>query len=328
MDRRTFLQSTATAVAVSQVLGPGVASAKARPVGKLIAVERNRLGTTLQLELSTAPYPHSSRKEWTDSTVWVYVPKHLRIKERPGLEVILHLHGHRDTAERAMKRHRLRAQLYDSRQNAILVVPQGPVKASSSDFGKLEDPRGLVRFLSEMRRTISQPSVAAALQKSAIPLWARVGRLVLSAHSGGYRGVAKCLEHGAWRVDEVWLFDALYGEVAAFEKWLVDGKGKRKFWCFYRDPTPKKNAMELIRRLSTANLPVLHEPREGMSSRRQLMTAKNIFIASAQGHDNMLWRRNAFRDCCLSSGFKRYKSVDWLKGKNGKGPRKLEPRPP
>jgi len=323
VTRRDFLRG----LAATALLSPLTASeALAVGTGKLVSAKRNNRGTTLELQLNTAPFPHAKSPEWTDNTVWVFVPKHFRVKDKRGLDMILHFHGHRDTAAKAMKRHRLREQLQTSRQNAILVVPQGPVNASSSKFGKLEEPRGLIRFLTELRRTLTHRNVAKELGASAVPGWARVGRLVLSAHSGGYKAVARCLEHGRFPVSEVWLFDALYGELDAFHQWLVKkAPRKHKFWCFYKDPTPRKNSLDLMARLKQADITYIHETEEGSSSRRELVAARNLFIASKLGHDSLLWRRNAFRDCCAASGFKRNIKSFWLQGKAAtQKPRKLE----
>ncbi|MBK8241597.1 MAG: hypothetical protein IPK74_39305 [Deltaproteobacteria bacterium] len=43
----------------------------------------------------------------------------------------------------------------------------------------------------------------------------------LSAHSGGYRVAAKCVTHGGWSVNELYLFDALYGAREEFRNWVL-----------------------------------------------------------------------------------------------------------
>jgi len=44
--------------------------------------------------------------------------------------------------------------------------------------------------------------------------------VVVGGHSGGYVAIADILAKGGQRVDEVWLFDALYGHVDDFMNWI------------------------------------------------------------------------------------------------------------
>jgi hypothetical protein len=46
------------------------------------------------------------------------------------------------------------------------------------------------------------------------------GHVVAGGHSGGYVAIADILAKGGQRVDEVWLFDALYGHVDDFMNWI------------------------------------------------------------------------------------------------------------
>ena len=48
----------------------------------------------------------------------------------------------------------------------------------------------------------------------------KAGKLILSSHSGGYHAVATALRLEAHEVHEVFLFDSLYDDAAAFREWL------------------------------------------------------------------------------------------------------------
>src|SRR5262249_8137866 len=117
-------------------------------------------------------------------------------------------------------------QLADSKQNAILVVPQGPVNASDSSCGKLEQPGGLARLLTDVIATLQSREARTSLGSAAIPASAQVGTVCLSAHSGGYHPAAQCIRHGGHEITEVYLFDALYADYDVFKEWTLAGKGK------------------------------------------------------------------------------------------------------
>ena len=202
------------------------APALARAASRVRAVEASDIGVTLKIELSNAPFPCDGAP-YQDATAMVFVPAHYRAPESDELDLVIHFHGHVTTAERAIAAHKLREQLHESKQNAVLVVPQCAVNAAESPPGKLGQKGGLRRLCGELASVLAGPSARRALGDCAIPRQARLGTLCLSAHSGGYRVAAACLRHGGCEVNEVYLFDALYGEVDAFRDWVLERKGER-----------------------------------------------------------------------------------------------------
>ncbi len=116
---------------------------------------------------------------------------------------------------KVLERYRLIEQFQESRRNAVLVVPQGPYDAPDSFGGKLEDPDGFRRFMDEVMTTLKSKSALTNRQ----PV---LGQIILSGHSGGYQVMASILDHGGLtdRVEEVWLFDALYARTERFLAWF------------------------------------------------------------------------------------------------------------
>jgi hypothetical protein len=307
---------------------PDKRARKIRDIEKT-TVNGRRIGTTIWMDLESAPFPHAKSKH-SDPTVIVFVPRGFGIHKNMKVDTWLHFHGHRDTAERAMKRHQLREQLYESKQNAILIIPQGPVRSESSDGGKLDEKRGLVRLLTEVRTTLQSTRLQVALGPSGIHRRARIGRLILSAHSGGFKVLANCLKVGRFNVNEVWLFDALYGKVAEFRDWISSAAHHRKpehrhkFINYYSGPTLTKNTKRLLKDLKRLRIEVAHESHEGELSRKELASSRVVFIRSKTSHQGMVFKNNAVRDCLFASCFKRYRKSRWFK--NQEGPRKLDRR--
>jgi hypothetical protein len=145
MHRRTFLAVLASAPVLSLARAH---PARAQSTPRLVSIARDARGTTLALALEHAPFP-APGAGYRDDTVYLFVPAHYRWREQDGVASLVHFHGHDTTAERAMVAHQLREQLADSKQNAVLVVPQLAVMAADSSCGKLESAGGLARLLTE-----------------------------------------------------------------------------------------------------------------------------------------------------------------------------------
>src|SRR5580704_14677081 len=221
MHRRSFL----AALGAAPLLATLARSALAQPSSKsLKSIARDGRGTTMWLSLDQAPFP-SPDAGYRDDTVIVFVPAHYRFRPEEGVATLVHFHGHNTTAERAIVAHQLREQMVDSKQNAILVVPQLASFAADSSCGKLETQGGLLRLLEEVVSVAGREG-RSTLGDTAFPAGSPLGTACVSAHSGGYHAAACCLRVGGVDVRETYLFDALYAEVDTFRDWVVAGRGE------------------------------------------------------------------------------------------------------
>jgi hypothetical protein len=223
-----------------------------------------------------------------------------------------------------MKRHQLREQLFDSKQNAIIVCPQGPVRAEDMNGGKLDEKNGLLNLLTEVRETLQTSSLQGRLEKSGIPKKARVGKCILTCHSGGFSVVGSCLEHGGWNVNEVYLFDALYGKTGTFRDWVVSTyhnggtmAERHKIVSFYSGPGPTTENKRLMYFFDKANVEYVHEQIEGTElTKRDITKSRAVFIRTQSNHDRVLFSTNALRDCLFASCLERHVKTDWFKDAN------------
>lgn len=325
--RRGLLGAAAGALAWG-LTRPAHAAERELPT-RVRAIDHGPRGTTLTLALEDGmfPAPHSRDR---DPTTLVFVPAHFRVLEDQRVDTVVHFHGHRTTAAEAMKKHQLREQLDDSRQNAILVMPQGPVNRSDSNGGKLDEPGGFLRFLTEVRSTLQLPAVAEALGQARIPKAARIGMVCVSAHSGGFGVTARCLKHGGFDITEVYLFDALYGEVAAYAEWVAARRAvtaareRHKLVCYYTRGKVKSNSLTLMRSLKQDGVDVLHETREGELTRAQITKGRAVFIRARADHSRLTYQSNALRDCLFASALRRRLASDWFENKDEQ--RAIDPR--
>jgi hypothetical protein len=316
MHRREFLAALGTA-------SLSLFSRAARAQG-FAPVTRDGRGTTMILPLAHAPFP-SGGSPYRDDTVIVFVPEHFRFREPEGAAVLVHFHGHNTTAERAIDAHALREQLAESKQNAILVVPQLAVLAADSSCGKLEAPGGLLRLL---REALAAASTAGrgVLGDAGFPRDAGLGTVCVSAHSGGYHAAASSLRVGGIDVRELYLFDALYAESDVFRDWVIARRGeplhqRHKLVSYYTEGGTTEVVSNALRAaLEKANVLCEHETREGDLSRGELSHADAVFVRTGLFHSNVTWETNALRDCLFASALPRHLATTWFARKVGSRP--------
>jgi hypothetical protein len=100
--------------------------------------------------------------------------------------------------------------------NAILIAVELRYDEATGDPGALANDGGLRALLDELydehlSAMLGRPTSVDDLS-----------RIVLASHSGGYTALARGLDRGGVDVDEVELFDSLYGEIPTFQSFIED----------------------------------------------------------------------------------------------------------
>lgn len=254
----------------------------------------------LVLKLATAPYPHQSRatghvydkvrydtaQHYSDSSVGIVVPPHYRPADA-GVDCIVHFHGWRNSVAHAVTQYNLVQQLMGGRCNAILIVPQGPLNAPDSGFGKLElDDGGFANFMDD---------VLIHLVNGGLVSKKKLGKIVLTAHSGGYGGAGGVLTRGGLNdnISDVILFDAAYGYLDAFANW-VKASPQHHLLSVFTDDTSTGNA---------ALMGMLQGPQPNLYVRlgkdmtlANLQTRAPTFVLTTDvSHDELLQRLSWFQ---------------------------------
>ncbi len=203
-------------------------------------------GSWLIYRSQLAPFPHPdriqgfSRKDGTvypfqphyaDSSITVFVPTHLKEMEA-GTNMIVHFHGHMNDNMGVLERYRMPQAMIAQQTNAVLVLPQGPYRARDSFGGKMEDRDGLKNMVDD---------ILAMLVREEVIKTPRLNKLILSAHSGGYRPAAFCLDRGGLNahITNLFLFDAFYGNHDYFRNFL--GASEAVFLGAYTDHLSKEH---------------------------------------------------------------------------------------
>lgn len=153
---------------------------------------------------------HSSEAAFPNengNNVAVYIPRQFN----PSLSIInliFYFHGFNDCLEKIMNRSEYNLgtsmdSIADT--HTILVVPEGPRNKRGAYWGKLHRKNQVKKLVED---------VLDYLKKSEhISRRADLGKVVISAHSGGFMVAAAAIERGGLEdhLDSVLLFDALYG---------------------------------------------------------------------------------------------------------------------
>jgi hypothetical protein len=316
MHRRTVLAAAATLPLLSLPSFARAEGTQARP--RLKSLAQDALGTTLMLGLPEAPFAGAG---YGDDTVIVFVPARYRFRTEEGVSALVHFHGHNSSAERAIVAHALREQLVESRQNAILVVPQLALLAPDSSCGRLAAPRGFARLLGSAVATAARTG-RKDLRDSRFPERAELGRVCLSAHSGGYHAAACSLREGGVDVSETYLFDALYAEREVFRDWVLARRGdpaesRHKLVSYFIAGAPTEPVNHGLRAdLERSGVLVAEEMREGELSRRDLSHAGAVFVRTGLAHSSVTWETNALRDVLYASMLPRHLNSTWFENRD------------
>ncbi|MEO8168359.1 MAG: serine hydrolase [bacterium] len=170
-----------------------------------------------------APFPHPERMNgltkkdgtfypftphYSDSSIVIFVPSHFK-ETADGSNLIVHFHGHMNDNMGVLERYMMPQAMMAEKTNAILILPQGPYRARDSFGGKMEDADGFKRMIDDVLATLVKEDVIKS---------AKLARLIISAHSGGYRPAAFVLDRGGLNdhISDVFLFDAFYGNQEYF----------------------------------------------------------------------------------------------------------------
>lgn len=264
-------------------------------------------GEVIISELAAAPFPHQKRKNghtysenfysyedhYSDSTVVIFIPKDYKPKFEN--DFVIHFHGWYNNVDSVLSQFRLIEQFYASGKNAILIIPQGPKNAPDSFGGKLEEKNKFWDFINEITEILHQKKVSRS--KS-------VGKILLSGHSGAYRVISFILMRGGLtdNIEEVFLFDGLYGQIEKYTYWLDHYNGK--FINIYtKDGGTKDQSENLMECLDAWKIPYLSKTETELLD-NDLKRNRIINIYSDLEHNDVIHVRSQFYNFLKLSSLK------------------------
>ncbi len=240
---------------------------------------------------SNSPFPHPDRAQghvyndtffsfeehYNDSSVAIFIPDHFDQTETTNL--VFYFHGWGNSIHKSIEKFDLLQQFADSRINAIFVFPEGPKNASDSFGGRLEEPEIFKALVSDVIVFLNDEKEIRTFDP---------GNIILAGHSGAYRVISSILNRGGLtdKVSEVFLFDALYGQVENYTHWLEKYDGR-----LINITTPNggtlRNSFELMDDLDDWGID--NRRIEGnVASVEDLQTSKIISIFTTLGHSEVI----------------------------------------
>ena len=283
------------------------------------------LGKLVVTQFVSAPFPHPARAagrtrngeffsaagHYSDSTVALFIPNGFRVTDR--IDFVVHFHGWSNTVAGTLAQFDLIPQFCRSGKNAILIVPQGPLNAPDSFYGKLEDTNGFKVFMDEAveklrtscgfsergLQAVSTPITNSALKRpeGRAP---KIGNVILSGHSGGYHAMAAIVEQGGMPIQEAWLFDALYGNAENFIAWQKRANGRMV--NIYTDHGGTKSESEKLMANCQTNGVRFISLEETNLAAADLQREKIVFIHTDLTHNEVIFRRGEFSLFMKTSG--------------------------
>ena len=245
-----------------------------------------------------APYPHPSRENgwqyndtdypaethYSDSTVGIFIPVNYSPQKR--VDYIVHFHGHMNHVAKVFSDFSLQQQVFKSGVNAILLVPQGPKNARDSGCGRLEEePDAFGKLLSEVTNFLLSESVIKTDS---------IGKIVITAHSGGYKVTGNIVSRSELKghITDLILFDATYSNLEGFAAWAKIDRSRRLVSIFTNHLSGEN--IELVSMLDDFSLPYSMTLDSRLSD-KNLTSRKAHFIYTTElGHNELLTKKDYY----------------------------------
>lgn len=266
------------------------------------------IGTILVTTSDHAMFPHPRRANghvyegktypaaphYSDRTVVIFVPKGFRPGETTDL--VFYFHGWRNNVDRTLATFRVAEQLAASGVNAVLVLAEGPKDAPDSFGGKLEESGTFANLVADVLATLKERGV---VEKP------RPGSIVLAGHSGAYRVISFILLRGGLpaNVREVYLFDALYGQLEKFAWWVGHSRG-RLVVIHTPGGGTRAQTLDFLDDLRAWGVPFAEVPESAVTAD---LLGKNrlVFIESPLAHDDVVSAQDQLRTYLETSALAR-----------------------
>ncbi|HQR44556.1 MAG TPA: hypothetical protein PLB02_01225 [Thermoanaerobaculia bacterium] len=266
------------------------------------------LGTMIVTTSRFSMFPHESRAKghtfegkayparlhYNDSTVAIFVPKGFRAGE--ATDLVFWFHGWRNNVDDAFLGFRLAEQFAASGVNAVFVLPEGPKDAPDSSGGRLEEAGAFANLVAD---------VLGKLKAKGLVPTTEPGSIVLAGHSGAYRVMAFILARGGLtaNVREVYLFDALYGQLEKFAHWVDRTPGKL-LAIHTAEGGTRDQTKDFMDDLRAWDIPFVAAP-ESAATPDLLRQNRLVFIESALTHDAVVAGKEQLRAFLSASALPR-----------------------
>lgn len=227
---------------------------------------------------------YDAANHYMDSSVLIIAPKKLDAGKK--VDLVFWFHGWFNNIDSAALRFELIKQFADSKLNAVLVLTETTKNAPDSYGGKLEYNNTFKDLVGDIMQELRKEK---AVSKKCEP-----GNILLAGHSGAYRVMAFILANGNMPVQEVILFDALYGQTDKYVNWLQSDKSHRFIDIYTDGGGTDGESKEMVKQLINQHTGV--DTIEEKELTAPFVSAqKIIFIHSLHLHNDIINNPDNFR---------------------------------
>lgn len=222
---------------------------------------------------------YDAATHYSDSSILVYIPTHFSPKKITNL--IFWFHGWGNNIDSALKQYDVLEQLEASGRNAIFIFPEGPKNAPDSYGGKLEQPAVFQALVKEVEEKLKERRIIATKKAFNIDRYS----ITLAGHSGAYRVISRILNQSP--VQEVILFDAMYGGNEQYLQWLSVPE-HRFIHIYTKDGGTFDNSQLIMRTLTDSlHMPFFSGDEENVGD-AELKKYDKLFIYSSKKHNEVI----------------------------------------
>ena len=222
---------------------------------------------------------YDATSHYFDSSVLIYVPKHFSPKGK--INLVYWFHGWGNNIDSACFQFQLLQQFESSRRNAIFIFPEGPKNAPDSYGGKLENPVVFQNLTKEVIEKLVDNSIIKKKGVFQINDYA----ISLAGHSGAYRVISRIINKTP--INEVILFDALYGGNLDYLQWLSNPENRFINIYTKEGGTYKNSQLVLGKIIDSLHVPVISVMEDEINETILLKNQK-LFIYSKVGHNEVI----------------------------------------
>lgn len=226
----------------------------------------------------------ATKNHYDDSSVLIYVPKKFNLKK--PLELVVWFHGWSNNIDSANAFFRLTEQFELSGRNALFIFPEGPKNAPDSYGGKLERPEMFTLLINDLLKQLETAKIIPAKKH----LLVKDCSISLAGHSGAYRVISKIIEHN--KIDEIILFDAMYGGNDAYLHWIAESDAHRFIHIYTKDGGTFENGHLIMNQLKDSLKLNSISVNEGEITPALLESNNRIFIFSNKEHNEVITNNN------------------------------------
>lgn len=263
----------------------------------------NEFGRLYKFNSNFSPFPHEERlnghryneehysfsDHYNDSTVAVFIPDYLSGSD--SINMVFYFHGWWNNIDTSISQFDLIKQFHTSKINGVLVLPESSKDAADSFGGRLEEKNTFKNLFEEITNKL----------RNELGPELYFDKITLAGHSGAYRIISYILLRGGLteRINNVYLFDGLYGQLEKFTYWIDNYKGR--FINIYTPNGGTKGESEnLIECLESWQIPFKILKKDDFSA-DELRNERIIIIESLLSHNEVISSKNQFQKFLESS---------------------------